>query len=96
MAFNVREDTAVGSIIGTVRASDDDSADILSHDLDPTDADSSSFNINIATGVVTLAAKLNHERPVGDGGETYEFTVRAFDPSNGTDTHGHNGHGAGR
>ena len=30
-AFNVQEDAAVGSVVGTVRAFDDDSNDILSH-----------------------------------------------------------------
>ena len=77
--FMVAEDAAVGTVVGTVRATDADTADILSHELTGTDAPS--FDIDIATGEITLAAMLDHERAIG-GNEEYSITVTAYDPSN--------------
>ena len=79
VTFMVPEDAAVGTVVGTVRATDGDSADILSHEL--TGTDSTSFDIDIATGEITLAAKLDHERETG-GNENYSVTITAYDPSN--------------
>ena len=81
MTFEIPEDTAVGTVVGTVRGSDDDSADILSHVLTATGVADGKFKIDIATGVITVAAALNHEEQGLTDGE-YEVTVMVYDPSN--------------
>ena len=80
---NVPEDTAVGTAVGTpVTASDPNDGDTLSYELSGDDA--GSFKIDIATGQITLAAKLDHEdvADTQDPDGVYVLTVTAFDPSN--------------
>ena len=79
---SVPEDTAVGTVVGVpVTATDPNESDnVLSYTLIGDDA--SSFNINIRTGQITLAAGLDHENNNG----VYNVTVNVFDPSNATDT----------
>ena len=79
--FEVRENVAVGTVVGTVRATDIDANDILSHELTATGASVGKFKIDIATGQITVAAGLNHEDTELTNG-AYPVTVTAFDPSN--------------
>ena len=81
---SVPEDTAVGTVVGVpVTATDANSGDILSYTL--TGADAASFEIDIGTGVIKTAARLDHEDGSADNDGAYEVTVNAFDPSNDTD-----------
>ena len=83
--FSLPEDSPVGTVVGTVRASDDDANDVLSHELSGTDA--GAFKIDIATGVITVAMELDHEAGgAGNDGLYDEVTVTAYDPSNGSGT----------
>ena len=75
--FTVREDAAVGTVVGSVRGSDNDSGDILSHTL-AAGGDSDKFDIDLATGRITVDAKLNFE---ADGGTSHSITVNVHDPS---------------
>ena len=77
VTFTIAEDTAVGTVVGTVKATDGDADDILSHVLGGDDA--SSFKVDIATGEITVGAGLNFEK---DDGPSYTVTVTAYDPSN--------------
>ena len=82
-SFDVAEDAAIGTVVGTVRGSDTDSADILSHEL--TDGgDNDSFKIDIATGEITVNGMLDHEDGSANDDGVYAITVNAYDPSNGT------------
>ena len=84
-SFMVAEDAAVGTVVGTVRASDDDSADILSHEITTAiGVNAGKFEIDIATGVITVAAGLNHEATGPNPGPTdgeYGITITAYDPA---------------
>ena len=79
VSFEVAEDAEVGTVVGTVKATDDDSADILSHVLTANGDNADKFAIDIASGEITVAGGLNYEA-VTDG--EYEVTVTAYDPSN--------------
>ena len=84
---DVPEDTAVGTAVGTpVTASDPNDGDTLSYELSGTDA--TSFKIDIATGQITLAAKLDHELGTDGDDGVYQLTVTAIDPSNNVFTDG--------
>ena len=78
--FEIPEDAEVGTVVGTVKGSDDDSSDILSHVLTANGAAAGKFKIDIATGVITVAAALNHE-DVGLNAGVYQVTVMVYDPS---------------
>ena len=82
VVFKVSEHVAVGTVIGTVRGSDVDSSDILSHELTATGDNAGKFAIDIATGRITVKSKLNYEELSGDPRQ-YTFTVTAHDPSGG-------------
>ena len=76
----VAEDAAVGTNVGArVTAGDNDVGDILTYVLGGTDG--SSFDIDKATGQITIAAMLDFEEGSGGDGE-YEVTVTAYDPFN--------------
>ena len=76
----VPEDTAVGTAVGIpVTASDPNDGDTLSYELGGDDDEF--FNIDIATGQITIAMKLDHERDETDG-DDYDITVTAYDPNN--------------
>ena len=78
---NVPEDTAVGTAVGNpIVASDTNDGDILSYVLTGTGTDADFFDIDIATGQITVAAALDHEAGSTDG--VYELVVTAYDPSN--------------
>ena len=79
VTFMVAEDAAVDTVVGTVRASDGDSADILSHVL--TGVDAGSFEIDIATGEITVNGMLDHEGGSANSDGEYSITVTAYDPS---------------
>ena len=94
VSFTLGEHVAVGTVVGTVRGSDIDSSDILSHELDPADdsggPDSSNrnadkFAIDMATGRITVASKLDFETAPDAAsprtGKDYTFTVTVRDPS---------------
>ena len=90
MSFIVSEHAAVGTYIGTVRGSDDDSNDILSHRLTATgEMNMGKFAIDMATGRITVASKLDFEdAPLAQSprtGRDYTVTITAYDPS-GEDT----------
>ena len=86
--ISVDEDAAVGMAVGDAfKAVEPDPEDVLYYSLRPviddqdgivaaTAGDPAFFDIDPATGQVTVARSLDHE---GDG--TYVFTVRAKDPS---------------
>ena len=81
-SFTVREDAAVGTVVGTVRGSDVDSSDVLSHRLTGDD-DDSLFNINIVTGQITVKSALDFEtatdRDGATDGKQYRVTVTVYD-----------------
>ena len=88
MSFIVSEHAAVGTYIGTVRGSDNDSNDILSHILTPDTANAANagkFAIDMATGRITVAGKLDFETaPDADPprtGKDYTVTITVYDPS---------------
>ena len=57
-SFVVSEHAAVGTVVGTVRGSDVDSNDILTHELTPDTtnaANADKFAIDMATGRITVA-----------------------------------------
>ena len=83
--FEVAESTMVGTVVGTVRASDDDSADILSHELAATGDSDGKFEIDIETGVIKIASALNHEDATLTDG-AYTVTVTAYDANNESGT----------
>ena len=82
-SFTVSEHVAVGTVIGTVRGGDTDSADILSHVLTATGAPNvDKFAIDIATGQIKVASKLNYEEDEFSGDtRQYTFTVTVYDPT---------------
>ena len=87
-SFTVSEHAAVGTVIGTVRGSDDDSDDILSHILttdDDVPVNADKFAIDMATGRITVAGKLDFETaPEAAGtrtGRDYTVTITVYDPS---------------
>ena len=81
-SFTVREDAAVASVVGTVRGSDVDSSDVLTHRLTG-DNDDSLFDINMVTGQITVGAKLDFEtatdRDTDTDGTQYRVTVTLYD-----------------
>ena len=75
---SIAESAAVGDDVGNpVTATDVDKADILTYVLGG--AHGASFNINKATGQITVALKLDHEGGGVDG--VYNVEVTAHDPS---------------
>ena len=72
---SVNENAATNTVVYTVAASDQDTADTLTYSLSGDDA--AFFNINASTGVVTLKAAANYEDKA-----TYSINVVATD--NGT------------
>ncbi len=83
VVFKVSEHVAVGTVIGTVRGSDVDSSDILSHELTANNTSDGKFAIDIATGRITVKSKLNYEDLADANPRQYTFTVTAHDPSGG-------------
>ena len=77
----VPESAAVGTVVGTVRATDTDSGDTVSHQLTATGASDGKFKIDLATGEITVAAGLNHEDGTLTDGE-YSVIVTGYDPLN--------------
>ena len=67
-------------------ASDTNDGDILSYVL--SGADASSFDIDIATGQITVADELDHEAGGEDSDGVYNLIVTAYDPSNANDATG--------
>ena len=81
MSFSVSEHAAIGTVIGTVRASDVDSSDILTHELSGSLTLRCSLS-TMATGRITVASKLNYEdTALSNIPKAYTFSVTAFDPS---------------
>ncbi len=84
VSFTVAEHAAVGTVIGTVRGADNDTSDILTHELGG--ANASLFKIDQATGRITVGSGLNFETApeataTGRTGRDYTFTVTVRDPS---------------
>ena len=80
---SVPENAGVGTAVGTpVTATDANDGDILSYELDD-GADAGFFKIDIMTGQITVAVKLDHEMGGTDNDGVYDLTVTAYDPSNG-------------
>ena len=96
-SFTLSEHVAVGTVIGTVRGSDIDSSDILTHVLEPgadtggpdsSNRNAGKFAIDPATGQIRVASKLDYETApdatgdrAGTGNKDYTFTVTVYDPS---------------
>ena len=80
----VNENSANGTTVATVTATDSDSGDTITYSLDTT-ADAV-FDINASTGVITVQVEagsaLDHE-----GTDSYTATVTATDNHNATATH---------
>ncbi|MCX5671401.1 MAG: YbhB/YbcL family Raf kinase inhibitor-like protein [Planctomycetota bacterium] len=75
-AFNLNENSPLGTVVGTVLASDPDAGQTLAYVL--TDGNTgNAFAINHATGQITVAGTLDHEMT-----DTFAITVRVTD--NGT------------
>ena len=81
-SFSVREDATAGTIVGTVRGSDVDSNDVLTHRLTGSD-DDALFAINMVTGQITVKSKLDFEtatdRDTDTDGTQYRVTVTLYD-----------------
>ena len=83
------EDTAVGTAVGNpIVASDTNDGDILSYVLSGTGTDADFFEIDIATGQITVADELDHEAGSANNDGVYELVVTAYDPSNANDATG--------
>ena len=86
-SFTLGEHVAVGTVVGTVRGSDTDSGDILSHELGDVSGgdDAALFKIDMATGRITVAKKLDFEsatdRDTATDGKQYGITVKVYDPT---------------
>ena len=78
-SFDVDEDAAVGTVVGTIGGSDLDSGDILSHALTANPGDN--FAIDIRSGEITVAAALDYET-----NSAIVLTVTVYDPSNAAGT----------
>ena len=82
-SFTVREDAAVGTVLGTVTGSDVDSIDVLTHALTGTGQDDGLFKINPVTGQITVGDGLDFEdatdRDGGEEGIQYRITVSVYD-----------------
>ena len=83
--FTVREDAAVGTVLGTVTGSDVDGIDVLTHALAEPAAnnDDGLFRINPVTGQITVGDGLDFEdatdRDGGEEGTQYRITVSVYD-----------------
>ncbi len=86
-SFTVAEHAAVGTVVGTVRGSDVDTSDILTHTLSAAtgSVNVGKFSVDQSTGVIRVADKLDFETApdaTGDRtGKDYTITVQAYDPS---------------
>ena len=86
---SVPESTAVGDPVGLPITATDTDNDILTYELiaanTPNDADDEFFNIDKASGQITVAQKLDYDavggRTAGATAGTYMVIVRATDPS---------------
>ena len=82
-SFTTPENIAVGTAVGTVSGSDGDN-DILSYELGGTDA--AKFDIDIATGRITVKSALDFETATANtnvtSGRSYAITVTPRDPLN--------------
>lgn len=77
-SFSTGENSAIGAAIGTVAATDQDVGDSVTFSL--TDDADGRFSVDAATGVVRVAASLDHERAA-----SHTVTVRATDAGGLTD-----------
>ena len=82
-ADNVLENTAIGTLLGRVDASDADGARLGYYFVENGTAVSSvgAFNINEYTGAITLTSSLNYEAAT-----SHDLTIRVFDGYRTTDT----------
>ena len=82
-ADNVLENTAIGTLLGRVDASDADGARLSYYFVENGTAVSSvgAFNINEYTGAITLTSSLNYEAAT-----SHDLTIRVFDGYRTTDT----------
>ena len=82
-ADNVLENTAIGTLLGRVDASDADGARLSYYFVENGTAVSSvgAFNINEYTGAITLTSSLNYETAT-----SHDLTIRVFDGYRTTDT----------
>ena len=82
-ADNVLENTAIGTLLGRVDASDADGARLGYYFVENGTAVSSvgAFNINEYTGAITLTSSLNYETAT-----SHDLTIRVFDGYRTTDT----------
>ena len=82
---SIAENATIGTNVGDpVTASDSDKADVLTYLL--SGADWSSFDIDKATGQITVARTLDHEAGSEDRDGRYDVIVTARDPSDEAST----------
>ena len=82
--FVVTEHAVVGTVVGTVRGSDVDSSDILTHELTATanTENDGKFKIDMATGRITVAGELDFETAPESGTDRqYTVSIQVHDPS---------------
>ena len=78
--FSVAENTATDTTVGTVSASDPDTADTLGYSITAGN-EAGKFLIGSGTGAITVAGALDHEETA-----SYALTVQVDDGRGGTDT----------
>ena len=79
-AFTVAEDATTGAAVGTVRATDPDTGDTVTHAI-TTGNDAGLFAIDSGTGAITVAGALDYETTM-----SYTLTAEASDGNGGTAT----------
>ncbi len=79
-AFSIAENSANGTAVGTVSATDDDTTDTVTYSITAGNGDSK-FAISSTSGAITVAGALNYENLA-----SYSLTVQASDGRGGRDT----------
>ena len=79
-SFEVSEDAAAGTQVGTVSATDPDEGDTVTYSI-TSGNEAGQFAVDGSTGVITVAGSLDYETA-----SSYTLTVEASDGKGGTDT----------
>ena len=79
-SFSVAENAATSTVVGTVRATDPDAGDTVTYTITEGNK-GNAFSIGESSGVMTVAAALDHETT-----PSYDLTVRASDGRGGMAT----------
>ncbi len=76
--FSLNENSAIGTEIGAVSASDPDSGQVLTYSIESGN-DAGIFTINSETGVISVAGEINYETA-----DTHSLTVKVTDNGTGS------------